>query len=260
MRPSTSEDTDRVEWDFGTGGLVDRTGHGLRLEPPPGAPPPEPVAGALRFDGATYLIIPADRVGPLHVARRGDRVSVLALVRRRGTRTGFVAGLWQEDDVDPRRQYGLFLSLPVYGGDQRVCGHVSADGRPSPGLPYSRDYAATARRLDVGRWQVAGFSYDGTVVRAYLDGETDDHAEYTEPGPPLGQGLTYAKNPYRYPLGLNRSHVSDFTVGAVRLTAGMGNHFVGDLARLLITPTALDPGTIRELSRAWLAERGDHEG
>ena len=248
----------RVEWDFraadAADALEDVTGHGLRLRPGSGTLPGRHAGSGLRFDGrGDVLAIPAAAVGPLDLARRGDTVTVAALVRRRSRATGFVAGMWQEDDCDPRRQYGLFLSLPAYGGNQQVCGHVSADGRPSPGLPYSRDYAATAREVPVGAWSVVAFSYDGTDVTAYLDGVADRRPGYREPEPPLGAGLTYAKNPYRYPLGLNRGATSDFTVGAVRLTRGMGNHLAGDVARLLVCSASLEEAAHRALAREWSA-------
>ncbi|WP_159601015.1 LamG domain-containing protein, partial [Agromyces humi] len=245
-----------VEWDFraGLGGLSDRTGHGLTLvgaRPPRWAPDPV-VGGAIAFDGAAdHLRIPPQRVGPLDAARLGDEVSVFALVRRHTTSTGFVAGMWQEDDRDPRRQYGLFLSLPTYGGAQQVIGHVSHDGRPSPGLPYSRDYSASARMVAPGTWRVVGFTYDGCRAVSFLDGIADRRPTFTEAGPPLGGGRTYAKNPYRFGHELNRRAVAEFTVGAVRLTTGMGNHLAGAIARLAVWPRALPPAEVVALAAAW---------
>ena len=245
-----------VEWDFraGLGGLSDRTGHGLTLSGP--HPPrwePDPVVGgAMVFDGVRdHLRVESSRSGPLDAARFGDEVSVFALVRRDTTSTGFVAGMWQEDDRDPRRQYGLFLSLPTYGGAQQVIGHVSHDGRPSPGLPYSRDYSASARMVAPGTWRVVGFTYDGCHAVSFLDGTADRRPAFTEVGPPLGAGLVYAKNPYRFGHGLNRSARAEFTVGAVRLTTGMGNHLAGAVARLAVWPRALPPAEIVALAASW---------
>lgn len=213
--------------------------------------PVHEVGGARVFDGSGYLRIPAAAASGLDLAASGDHATVIALVRRDRPQTGFVAGMWQEDDADPRRQYGLFTSLPTYGGDQRVCGHVSWDGRPSPGLPFSRDYSATARRVPLGRWSVVGFTYDGTQIVSYLDGLPDRYPWYVEPGPPTGQGLGYPKNPYRYPHGLNRRTRSDFTVGGVLLSSGMGNMFGGAIARILVTPAAMSAAQVGELSRRW---------
>lgn len=208
------------------------------------------VGGAHRFDGG-HLSIAAHEAAVLDVSAAGDAVTVVALVSRGAPSTGFVAGMWQEHDDDPRRQYGLFTSLPAYGGDQQVCGHVSHDGRPSPGLPYSRDYSASLRRVRLGQWCTVGFTYDGVLVTSFLDGVADARPSYTEPGPPLGQHLSYAKNPYRYPLGLNRLCRSDFTIGGVLLTRGMGNHFRGLIARVLVRPGAATASEMAAIARRW---------
>lgn len=249
---------DAIEWDFRDPAepLRDVTGHGLELRAS-GAHwvEDERVGGAMRFDGVDdFLVIDAADVGPLNLAARGDEVSVVALVRRTSLDTGFIAGMWQEDDADPRRQYGLFVSLPTYGGSQQAVGHVSADGRPSPSLPYSRDYAASARMIAPGEWRVVGFSYDGAAITAYLDGVADPRPRFREVGPPMGEAREYRKNPYDYPLGLNRRSISDFTVGAVLLSAGMGNHFAGDIARVRIVPEALDARQMLNLAAAWTPE------
>lgn len=195
---------------------------------------------AATFDGTTsFLRIPADDVGDLNVATRGDSVTVLAWARRTADHLGFVGGMWQEDDNDPRRQYGLFVDLGLYGGKDRVAGHVSASGGASPGLPYSRDCSASARMLDFDSWRMIGFTYDGHQAISYLDGIADARPHYTEPDPPYGNSSSYAKNPFIFDEGLNRGSVSDFTVGAVKLTRGMHNFFGGEIAWLAIYDVAL---------------------
>ena len=212
-------------------------------------------ASGIRFDGVNdFLRIDRDRVGALDIARRGEEVTVVALARRDSLDTGFIAGLWQEHDHDPRRQYGLFLSLPTYGGGQQVVGHVSADGAASDDLPYSRDYSASARMVAPGQWRVVGFTYDGEHITSYLDGVADARPQFTERGAPLGAARSYAKNPYYYPHGLNAETTSEFTVGAVMLTGGMGNFFKGDLARLAVWDSALTAGEMMAVARAWTAQ------
>lgn len=244
-------------WDFTRPDdlLAERSGTGLTLKPGLG---PEPrwtsdpsTGGALRFPGqGSHLVLPASEATPLSMAGP-NAVSVMALVRRNDLGTGFVAGLWQEDDRDPRRQYGLFLDLPTYGGAEQVIGHVSATGGPSPGLPYSRDYAATARMVRPHTWRVVGFTYDGALATAFLDGLADPRPRFTEQGPPLGQSRTYAKNPYSWPDGLNPSTLSDFTVGAVQLTRGIGNCLRGDIARLAVWDRALTAEQVMAQAHAW---------
>ncbi|KAF2411798.1 hypothetical protein B1729_18385 [Microbacterium sp. B35-04] len=247
-----------MEWDFRDSGapLRDVTGHRLELRASGARWVEDPqTGGALHFDGVDdFLVIDAADVGPLNAAARGDQVSVIALVRRASVDTGFIAGMWQEDDADPRRQYGLFVSLPTYGGAQQAVGHVSADGGPSPALPYSRDYAASARMIAPDQWRVVGFSYDGSVISAYLDGIADPRPRFREVGPPMGEAREYRKNPYDFPLGLNRRSISDFTVGAVQLSAGMGNHFGGDIARVRVVSEALDARGMLELAAEWTPE------
>ncbi|OOB91569.1 hypothetical protein B0T42_05420 [Rathayibacter sp. VKM Ac-2630] len=96
-----------------------------------------------------------------------------------------------------------------------------------------------------------GFTYDGTEIRSFLDGVTDLRPTFTERQSPLGEGLTYAKNPFHYPDGLNRRSISDFTVGAVRLTGEPGNFFGGQLARLAVWRRALSPAEAMTLARSW---------
>ena len=227
----------------------------LVLRPGEGTAPSwhrDPVTGgSLHFLGdGGHLKIPAARAAALDFGAV-DAVTVLALVCRDGPGTGFIAGLWQEDDEDPRRQYGLFMDLPTYGGGDQVAAHVSATGGPSPELPYSRDYAASARMVRPGAWRVIGMSYDGVEATAFLDGIADPRSDFIEVGPPLGGGLRAAKNPYAFPGGLNRGTRSDFTVGAVQLSSGIGNALRGRIAQLAIWNRALAPEEITACSVDW---------
>ncbi|HEU5141379.1 MAG TPA: hypothetical protein VFT51_15505 [Bacillales bacterium] len=205
-----------------------------------------PFGKGLKFNGSSdYLKLELDEDKALNVAKSGDEVTVVAWVNRPTTsrnRNTFIAGMWQEDDNNPKRQYGLFASLPMYGGDNRVCGHVSKTGGASPNLPYSRDYSACGAVIGKDIDRCIGFTYDGCEVKSYVDGIADIRSTYTEPDAPNGEGLTYSKNPYFFDLGLNRTtSVSDFTVGAVKLTPGMGNFFDGVISGLAVFRRALTP-------------------
>lgn len=209
----------------------------------------DPVWGrSATFDGRTdFLRIAAEDVGDLNVSARGDHVTVLAWVRRRTPWLGFVAGMWQEHDDDPRRQYGLFTSLSLYGGKDRVAGHLSKTGAASAGLPYSRDACASARMIEPESARMIGFSYDGTEGIAYLDGIADQRPHFADPPAPFGQRLHYAKNPYAFPDGLNRRVVSDFTVGGVLLSRGMGNFFGGEIGGVAVYDRVLEPEEIMKI-------------
>lgn len=204
-----------------------------------------PCATALTFDGARdYLIIPAGSEGRLNLGAGGYAAcTVFAWIERDTTTGAIIAGCWQEDDGDPRRQYALFTGLDLYGGKDLVCGHVSRSGGPTPGYPYSRDYAANVSPIQNGTWQFTAFTYDGTDVRAYLGPVFEPRPSYTDIA-----GATYAKNPYRFTAGLNTAPC-DFTVGACKLTFGMWNFFRGRLGPLGIYSRALSLAELTTLCR-----------
>lgn len=217
----------------GTGATVTRVSDG-------------PFGTAAEFDGTTdYLILPAADCGALNIGlNSGNQVSVLAWARRTSTNTGFIGGCWQEDDGDPRRQYGLFIDLPLYGGSEQVCGHISKTGGPTPGYPYSRDYSANSSDFPTLAWRSLALTYDGAEIRSYYEGRFEARPTYTD-----GLGNTYAKNPYSFADGLN-SALCDFTVGAVKLTAGFSNWFAGRIGGLAVYNRALTAAEVMAVHRA----------
>lgn len=214
-----------------------RQGPGSRVRKGTGGP----LGHSIVLNGTTdYLYIPANECGELNIgANGGNQCCVLAWVKRNTlANADFVAGIWQEDDGDPRRQYGLFIDLDLYGGNNKVCMHISKMGGASPGLPYSRDYSSNgAQDVELATWNFVAGTYDGASIRSYLEGRFESYSNYTEPGPPFGQSRTYDKNPYSFPDGMN-SALADFTVGAVRLTSGMGNFLGGEIAALCVMKRA----------------------
>lgn len=210
--------------------------------------PEGPFGQSISLNGVSdYLVIPASDTGALNLSRVGDECTVVAWVNLSEVNFDFIAGMWQEDDNNPKRQYGLFVDLPLYGGDNRVCGHVSYTGGPTPGYPFSRDYSTSARQVSPSGWRMVAFTYDGNNAISYLDGVADQVPTYTD-----GNGKTYAKNPYVFDNGLNRSSVSDFTVGAVKLTGGMGNFLGGLIGGIAIFDKALGAEDIMRLHMATL--------
>lgn len=196
---------------------------------------------ALTLDGSSYLKLAAGSEGRLNLgAAAKTQVTVAAWVRRTVNGIGFVGGIWQEDNLDPRRQYGLFLDLPYYGGDNMTCMHISKLGGATPGYPYSRDYSANPSPLVTtnGAWQLHVGTYDGEYIRSYTNAILTAYVDYTD-----NMGQTYDKNPYYYPDGLNNTP-GDFTVGAVKLTAGMNNYLTGQIAHLRVWDVALTPAQI----------------
>ena len=215
-----------------------------------------PVSGkSLVLNGtSSFLRLLAEDAGSLSLSGLSGKCTVLALVKKTALNAiGFVAGIWQENNNDSRRQYGLFVDLPMYGGDNKVCGHVSKTGGASPNIPYSRDCSANKEWIYPGEWQLVAMTYDGATAKSYLHGRFEEVPSYTEPGAPNGEGLTYAKNPYNFALGLNNTRVGDFTVGAVRLTAGMSNFFGGKIGALAVFADALTQKQINAAATTLLA-------
>jgi hypothetical protein len=202
------------------------------------------------FNGVSdYLVVPADELNDLDFSV-GDEVTILAWVKRATAGDGFLGGIWSEDSARPGRCAGMFVNLRGYGGQDSVCGHVSKTGGPSPGLPFSRDYAASARGITPGRWRAVAMSLGPGSVTSYLDGLADPRPVYQEPGPPYGQSLTYSKNPYRWTAGLNRTSKADFTVGATALTGGMSHFLEGEIAHLTVFGRGLSQAEVL----AWMVD------
>jgi len=192
-------------------------------------------------DGArAHLFCPRNRAGALDRHGRGSAatVSVVAWVRRSPkTRPECeaVAGIWGE--TFGGRQYCLFLNLGIHQSSQQVCGHVSGVGGPSFGYRYCMDSAIGATPVTFGTWHCTAFTYDGSHIRAYLDGQLDRRPRM---------------NPYAYGLGLHdgQPEPCEFTVGAVHRHGEMGNHFSGDLGGLAIFDRCLRDDELARLATA----------
>lgn len=201
---------------------------------------------ALVLNGSTYLTIPAASVGDLNIgATYGDACTVFAWIYRTPTASAdAIMGIWQEDDADPKRQYCLFCDLTGWDGNERVNGHVSKSGGPTPGYIYSRDTSVNRRQMMPTKWYFIAFTYDGEYSRAYLWSMLDLVPSYTD-----SEANTYASNPYYFPDGLNTTP-ADFTVGAVKLTAGMDNFTQGRIGPCGVYRRALSMAELTDVMRA----------
>lgn len=146
----------------------------------------------------------------------------------------FIAGKWNE--TGRSRQYGLFLNISTWGGEDQVCGHVSQSGGPTPGYLYCMDGAIGATKVPWDSWKAVGMTYDGVQVMAWLDGVLDRQ-----------EGI----NPYHFAGGLHGDGKSgsDFTVGAVDRSREMGNFFCGIIGGLAVYDRALSPAVMHALCR-----------
>lgn len=200
-----------------------------------------PFGGGVQFNGTSdYLKVARSAVGPLNVGASTGAVTVAAWVFSTDTNNAMLAGCWQEA-TPGERSYALFNDLPTYGGDDRVCMHVSKTGGATPGYPNSIDYAADPRRITRGSWQFHVGTYDGAAAVAYLDGTAASFPSYTD-----SKGATYAKNPYAFTAGLNATP-TDFLVGAGLRAGSPVNAHRGVIAKLRVWNAALTADQVREL-------------
>lgn len=215
-----------------------------------------PVSGySIKLDGTNYLSLPNEKAGKLNIYGPDQGITVVAYVKWTGEQTGFAGGMWNEYQDGGKRQYGLFISLPHYNGGDQVCGHISKSGKPTPPFPYSVDYAASAQKVPKNEWCCAAFTYDGTYIKSYLNGEfiprEPELIKHTKGFDGYPNGLIQSKNPYYFPHGMGNNG-SDFTVGAVLLKGGMGNYFKGQIGGLAVFNRALDEHEVRELAELGL--------
>lgn len=214
--------------------------------------PEGPLSGYSAYFGAgPYLSLANAKTGALNIFGPKQGVTVMAWVKWTGEQTGFVGGMWNEYQDGGKRQYGLFVSLPHYNGKNQVCGHISWTGKPTPPFPYSSDYSASAQEVPANQWACIAFTYDGTYIRSYMNGQFVAREKElilnTQGFEGYPNGLIQSKNPYYFPFGIGNNG-SDFTVGAVLLKRGMGNFFKGQIAGLAVFNRALKSSEIRRIS------------
>lgn len=174
----------------------------------------------------------------LNIHGRGAQVTVVAHLQRQPQPETYdcetIAGVW--DESRKKRQYCLFLDLPIWDSGDQVGGHVSSHGGPTPGYKYCMDAAIGQTQIGFEAWHTVGFTYDGEAARAYLDGMLDERE---------------GRNPFPYPEGLYNGGAdgADFTVGAVSRSGEPGNFFHGILGALAVFRRALSPDEMAQLHR-----------
>ncbi len=137
---------------------------------------------AAHFDGQHYLRLPYADTGDLNINGAAAEVSMIAFIRL-DTMSKTVAGMWYEgggayDDVGSR-QYALLMDMPMYGGNDQVTPHISAEGGVSrradgSAMPWCVDYAASDSTVETGTWVSVGFTYDSDYIRAFYNGAFEE--------------------------------------------------------------------------------------
>jgi len=175
-------------------------------------------------------------------------VSIVAWLRRNASSGwnggAYVAGMWDEHLA--ARSWAMFLNVGACGKKgypQGVNAHISAVGGPTPGSRFCTTAACGSTRLEKVQpdWHCAAATYDGTAMRAFLDGRLDAPAG----GDPV--------NPFEYAKGIfgGPGAVADFAMGAnyVNETAGspaiLHNFFEGRVGGLAVYRAALSQAEVQ---------------
>ena len=235
---------------------------------------------AADLNGQQYFRIPYAETGDLNISGPDAQVSMFAVVRivnLQQSRT--IAGMWSEgkgaNDDSGTRQYALLMNMPTYGGPNKLVPHISSEGgvtRRADGsaFPWCADYAVTAGEVPTETWSTLGFTYDGKVIRAYLNGVLDALAPdpvahkrtdryFTSEGP---AGKNRGMNPYYHGRGIFRYEAgrhaaskpgggSDFTIGA-RFAVGsmLREATIGRFGGLAVFDRAIGDAEMKTLHEA----------
>ncbi|HMO49546.1 MAG TPA: IPT/TIG domain-containing protein [Kiritimatiellia bacterium] len=237
-------------WDRSTNRfrLVEQQGPVPRIHPADGAP-----FGpyAARLPGDRYLHIPRSELGPLNIHGSNSQVTVIAWLRRENMWINAVAGIWNE--TRSKRQYALFFGIlfntqNTQWREERVSGHISQYGGPTPGQSYCYEVSLGDTPVPTNQWVCVAMTYDGVFARSWYNGAFD--GENPLPARPYRMG-----NPYYAPLGIfdGGEDGADFTVGAVHWSGNMGSYFKGELGGLAVYNRALTAEEIYRLALPALA-------
>lgn len=199
---------------------------------------------SVRIRPGQWLRIPRGELGPLDIHGPEARVTVVAWIKRESPSPWqAVAGVW--DETHSKRQYMLFLNARAMTDSRtlervpcrdRVHGHVSAVGGPTPGHEVCKTYASGATPVPQGEWTMIAMTYDGQFSRVYVDGVLDAEEHF---------------NPFPYPDGLfnGGEDGAEFTVGANHV-AGLqnNNRFGGLIGGLAVFDRALTEEEMRRFA------------
>ncbi len=199
---------------------------------------------AAKIARGQWFIIERKDIGPLNLHGKDARVTVVAWLKRE-TKSQWqaIAGVW--DETRKKRQYCLFLNaargtraveMKRYPLANRIHGHVSAMGGPTPGDDFCITYSSGATEIPMEGWQCLAMSYDGETSRVYVNGKLDEWEHY---------------NPFPYPDGLfdGGEDGADFTVGAVHRGGEWGNFFGGVIGGLAVFSLALNEDEMAGLAQ-----------
>jgi len=200
-----------------------------------------------RFKRGQWLITPRKDIGALNIHGKDAQVTVIAWIKREDKSPWqALAGVW--DETRKKRQYCLFLygttatradEMKRYPVKDRIHGHVSAVGGPSPGEKFCITYSSGNTSIEFDKWYCVAMTYDGSHSKVYVNGKLD---------------VWEHRNPFPYEDGLyDGGHDgADFTVGAVHRGGSWGNFFGGGMAGVAVYKRALTPEELAKLAHKTL--------
>lgn len=203
-----------------------------------------------RLDRGQYFKIARNEIGTLDIHGPSAAVTVIAWIKRESNQPWqSIAGVW--DETRAKRQYCLFLNANKAMPDgksnrtpvsDRIHGHVSAVGGPTPSYPFCVTYSTGGTSLKQDRWYCVAMRYDGQRSTVFVDGKLD-HSEFN--------------NPLSYDRGLfdGGKDGGDFTVGAVHRSGEWGNFFAGRIAGLAVYNRACEDQEIANIATMTLPKR-----
>jgi hypothetical protein len=231
-------------WDFQEEAGQDRVSADLRLQERGGKIQrvDEGVWGphAARLNRGQWFEIPREKLGRLNIHGPAAEVTVVAWIKRETTQPWqAIAGVWGE--TRKKRQYCLFLNAPTATRfdtmqrppvANRVHGHVSSVGGPTPGYEFCRTYSSGATDIPLHQWHCIAMRYDGHSSTVFVDGRLDTWT---------------LRNPFPYDEGLfdGGTDGESFTVGAVHRNNEWGNFYGGLIGGLAVFDRALSDAELQ---------------
>ncbi|MEN4450252.1 hypothetical protein [Mycobacterium sp. SM3041] len=237
---------------------------------------PGPFGPSLVLDGETVFVKDGD-IGALDMSKGSGQVTVVNWVNdtagnhddmaggKATNGIAFRAGAHCEGGPEEARQYGSYFDASYFLGwsHGHYTPHIGAQDGPSPGYPWNRDYAGSARKyftgVGQGQWHMEAFTYDGHQIIAYVDGLSDIWKDVAEPEP-LVSGYTLRqtvdRNPYLLDKPINGSPTTKrFSIGAALYGSPPfpGINFTkGNLGGVAVFNRALSPEEIMAIRLATL--------
>ncbi len=178
------------------------------------------------FEWGQWFRIKRENAKGLDLHGPDQQVTMVAWVQRESERYWqFIAGMWNEGTEKymgksggkgpgaPARQYAMFINgawQTDYTTYERIrsknqtLGYISPYGGATPDHPFAFDYATGKTHLDEKKWYMIAYTFDGKVIKVYVDGELDSNGNY---------------NPFNYdgPIYDGGVDGSDFTVAQRRV-------------------------------------------